>query len=81
MEAKKTEERLTVEVQSVTEKFTRTQSIIRSAHGRLQNLTQEKEQVCAKNIFLCVYGFFFCCCFFILFLLLLLLLFIYLFIF
>ncbi len=80
MEAKKTEERLTVEVQSVTEKFTRTQGIIRSAHGRLQNLTQEKEQVCAKNIFLCVYGFFLLL-FFILFLLLLLLLFIYLFIF
>ncbi len=55
MEAKKTEERLTVEVQSMTEKFTRAQGTIRSARGRLQNLTQEKEQVGAKNIFLCVY--------------------------
>ena len=44
-ESKKSEEQLKGELVSVTEKFTRAQATIKAARGRIQMLTQEKEQV------------------------------------
>lgn len=44
-EAKKAEEKLSKELQALTEKFTRAQVTIRSARTRIHGFTQDKDQV------------------------------------